>query len=79
MATSLINTRDQVKAVYKTVYDTIGDFPTLDDFSQTFSYVKESATNDQKKAMVDAIMGLTVYRGAPYHALIVTTSQMVAV
>ena len=77
MAVVLNDTRDQVKAVYKIDYDVTGDFPTLADFSQTFSYVKETATNEQKKAMVDALMGLTVYRGSPYRVQLVSTSRMV--
>lgn len=77
MAVILANLRDQVKADYKTSYDTAGDFPNLGDYGQTFSYVDEDASNDVKAAMVRALLSLTVYDQAPYKILLVRTGQLI--
>lgn len=77
MAVTLENIRDQVKADYKTIYDTVGDFPNLGDYGQTFSYVDEDASNDVKAAMVQALLSLTVYDQAPYKILLVRTGQLI--
>lgn len=77
MAVTETDIRDQIRVEYKTDYDTTGDFPTLDDFQQTFSYVKENATLAQKKAYADALMTLTVYKGAPYVVKLISTGELV--
>ena len=70
-------TKYAVKVVYKTEYDTEGDFPALSNFSQTFSNVKETATAAELKDFADALMGLTVYDGAPYQVSLIDTSRLV--
>lgn len=77
MAVILANTRDQLKADYKTSYDTAGDFPFLGDYGQTFSYVREAASYDVKAAMVRALLSLTVYDSAPYKIKQVTTGDLI--
>ena len=76
MAVILENVRDQVKVDYKTAYDTGGDFPFLGDYGQTFSYVREAASNDVKAAMVRALLSLTVYDEAPYKVMLVRTGEL---
>lgn len=77
MAAEKSGTREQVKVEYKVDYDVNGDFPNVPDFSFTLGYVKETATLDQKKAMADALVSLTIADGAPYKVYIVETSQIV--
>lgn len=78
MAVSREGTRDSMKIEYKASYDTSGSLD-LPAWSQTFSYVKESATDQQKKDFVDALAAFTVYGAnyAPYRVLIVSTSELV--
>ena len=76
MATTKTNTKYTVKVEYKTEYDTNGEFPTLANYSQSFSHVKETATIEQLKAFADALMSLTVYRHAPYKVYLIDTGTL---
>ena len=71
------NTKYAVRVEYKSAYDTLGDFPTLADYSQTFSNVKETATVAQLKAFADTLMSLTIYGNAPYKVHLINTSDLV--
>ena len=77
MAVTKNDTTFAVKIEYKKAYDTLEEFPTLNDYSQTFTNIKEAATVDQIKAFADALMSLTIYRGAPYKVKLVDTSDLV--
>lgn len=77
MATTKTGTRDQVKVTYKKAWDAEEEYPALTDFTATFSYVRESASLDEMRAYGMALMGLTVYRPAPYVTSLVETSQLV--
>ena len=68
-----------VKVEYKVDYDTAGDFPTLGDYTQTFSNVSETATAAQLKDFADTLMSLTVYAEAPYKVFIIDTAELVLV
>lgn len=76
MAVTQENTKYTVRVEYKTSYDTVGSFPNLGDYSQTFSNVKETATPAQLKAFADALMSLTIYSGAPYKVTLIDTSEL---
>ena len=76
MAVTKTNTKYAVKIEYKTEYDTNGEFPSLTNYSQTFSNVKETATIDQLKAYADALMSLTIYRSAPYKVYLIDTGTL---
>ena len=76
MATILTGTRDQIKIVYKTEYDTNDEFPNLESWSATLSYVREDATLDEKKAYADVLAGLTQYFDAPYIVQQVETGRL---
>lgn len=70
-------TRSSLKVVYKVSYDTTGDYPMLQDLTKTFNQIKETATLDQMRAGIVALMNLTVYNGAPYQIKIVDESSLV--
>lgn len=69
-------TRDAMKIEYKPSYDTTGTLD-LSAWTQTFSLVKESATDQQKYEFVRALAAFTEYAEAPYIVQVVSTSQMV--
>lgn len=77
MAVTKNNTKYTVRVEYKTAYDTAGDFPSLQNYSQTFSNVKETATAEQLQAFANVLMGLTIYNGAPYKVTLIDTSELV--
>ena len=79
MAVSKNSSKYAVKVDYKPDYDITGDFATLKAYSQTFSNIKESASVDDIKAFADALMNLTIYRGAPYKVYLVDTSNLLTV
>ena len=70
-------TKSGVRVEYKTEYDTNGDFPSLEDYSQTFTNVKAEATIEQLKGYADALMSFVKYSGAPYKVTLVETSELV--
>lgn len=78
MATTKNGTKYAVRVTYKPEYDTLGEFPRLtESYSQTFGQVKETATIEQLKAYADALMSMTIYRGAPYKVSLIDTSELV--
>ena len=77
MAVTKNGTKYVVRVEYKTSYDTNGDFPSLQNYSQTFSNVKETATVAQLKAFADTLMSLTIYGNAPYKVHLINTSDLV--
>lgn len=78
MAITKSGTKWAAKVEYKPEYDNLGQFPNLtDNYSQTFSYIKEGASVDDVKAFVDALMSLTIYNGAPYKVRLIDTSELV--
>lgn len=70
------NTKYYVRVDYKPEYDTTGEL-NLPAYSQTFTKVKETATYAQLKAFADALMNLTIYKGAPYKVTLIDTSNLV--
>lgn len=76
MAVIKDGSRYQMKIDYKTSYDTSGNLPEPD-WTQTLSYVDESATLQQLADFVDGLASLTVYRDYPYRRLLVDTSELV--
>ena len=76
MAVTQANTKYAVKVEYKSEFDTSGEL-NLPDYNQTFNKVKESATVEQLKAFADALMNLTIYKGAPYKVSLIDTSNLV--
>lgn len=77
MAVNKANSVYAVKVEYKPSFDTTGTL-TLPQYSQTFSKVKETATLEQLKAFADALMNLTIYKGAPYKVTFIDTATLVA-
>lgn len=76
MAVTLEDNVYAVKVEYKPAFDTTGNL-NLPAYAQTFAQVKESATPEQLKAYVDALMSLTVYRDAPYKVSLIDTASIV--
>ena len=68
--------RNGVRVEYKTSYDTLGDYPNLSDYSQTFTNVKSTATFEQLKGYADALMSFSEYGLAPYKVMLVETSEL---
>lgn len=77
MAVVINNNTYAVKVEFKSDYDLTGDFNTLPAYSQTFTKVKESATVEQLKSFADALMNMTIYRGAPYKVYLIDTGTLV--
>ena len=62
---------------YKPEYDTTGEYDELERWVKTFAKVKETASLEQQYAMVDGIVNLTVYIGAPYRRVQTRTAQII--
>ena len=65
-----------VKVEYKPSFDTTGTL-NLPAYSQNFSKVKETATPQQLKDFIDALMSFTIYRDAPYKVSLIDTAELV--
>ena len=77
MAVSKENTKYSVQIIYKTEYDTAGDYPDLPDYTGTFTKVKETANITQLLTYAQALMNLTAYKDAPYRVDFVEKGTLV--
>lgn len=77
MAVSKEGTKYAVRVIYKAAWDEEGSLG-CDDYSQTFTQVKEDATPEQLKNFADALMSLTIYHNAPYKVELLEVSQLSA-
>ena len=76
MSVTRENQKYMVRVDYRESYDLSGQLG-LGNYSQTFTKVKETATNEQLLNFAIALMSLTVYNGAPFKVKLIDTSDLI--